>query len=279
MARDVADCAALMDIMKGKDPLDATSLTLPETSYLAGLTDEIRGKRIALPHERFGDGVDADVKREVLQAAETLRGLGAEVDYINLPFLDYVIPTYSILASAEASSNLARFDGVKYGFAIENPRNLEELYRKTRGEGFGTEVKKRILLGTFVLSSGYYDAYYKKALQVKARIKQQFDEIFSQYDAILCPNAPNTAPHLGESSTDAQKRFLSDIFTAAVNLAGLPGLSVPCGFDANGMPIGAQIIGAHLADAGVLNLGYAFQSATDYHKRIPGNSRKEGEAL
>jgi len=277
VARDVADCAAMMDVIKGKDPLDATSLDLPETraNWTEGLNGSIAGKRIALPRECFGDDVDADVKARVFAAAETLRGLGAVVEEIGLPLLDYVIPAYSVIMTAEASSNLAKFDGVKYGFRAEGPfGSVEELYRRTRGEGFGPEVIQRILLGTFVLSAGYYDVYYKKALQVKALIKEQFDEIFSRYDAILCPNAPHTAPGLGEEM-DHHRRYLSDIFVASANLAGLPALSAPCGFDAKGMPVGVQIIGQRLSDALVLNLGYAFQQATDYHKRIPG----EGAAV
>jgi len=268
IGRDVADCAAMMDIIKGKDPLDGTSLDLPDTSYSEALHGDIRGKRIGLPRECFGDGVDADVKRQVRGAAETLRGLGAVVEEIDMSFLEYAISTYYVIVTAEASSNLARFDGVKYGFRAEGVHSIESLYRKTRSEGFGPEVIKRILLGTFVLSSGHYDAYYKKALQVKALIKQRFDDLFERYDAILCPNAPYTAPLIGEEMDDL-KRYLSDIFTASVNLAGLPALSLPCGLDANGLPIGAQIIGQRLTDATVLNLGHAFQSVTDYHKQMP----------
>ena len=269
VGRDVADCAALMDVIKGKDPLDGTSLDLPKTSYLEGLDSDLKGKRIGLPRECFGDGVDADVKARVLEAAETFRGLGAEIEEVDLPVLDYVIPAYYVIATAEASSNLARFDGVKYGFRAEGTHGIESLYRKTRGEGFGSEVIKRILLGTFVLSSGHYDAYYKKALQVKAVIKQQFDDLFQTYDAILCPNAPYTAPLIGEEPDDL-KRYLSDVFTASVNLAGLPALSLPCGLDSKGMPVGVQIIGQRLSDNMVLNLGHAFQCATDHHKQVPG---------
>jgi len=274
MGRDVADCAAIMDIIKGKDPLDGTSLDLPETSCLAGLDGDIRGKRIGLPRECFAEDVDADVKQRVLAAAETLRGLGAEVEEVDLPFLNDGIATYYVVAMAEASSNLARFDGVKYGFRAEGAHNIESLYRKTRGEGFGPGVIKRILLGTYVLSSGQYDRYYKKALQVKAVIKQRFDALFRDYDAILCPNTPYTAPLLGEEMDDL-KRYLSDVFTASANLAGLPALSLPCGLDSKGMPVGAQIIGQRLSDNMVLHLGHAFQCATDHHKQTPG----EGEAV
>ena len=276
IGRDVADCAALLDLIKGKDPKDSLTLDLEGTSYLQGLDGKVQGKRLALPQECLGDNVDEDVKKALLQAAETFRGLGAEVEYVHLPFLDYVIPAYYILATAEASSNLARFDGVKYGFRAPGARDLEDLYQKTRGEGFGAEVQKRILLGTFVLSAGQYESYYQKALRVKALIKGQFDEIFSKFDAILCPTTPQTAPLLGK--TDALKRCRADIFTAAVNLAGLPGLSVPCGFDGKGLPIGAQLIGPYLADGAVLNLGYAFQSVTDAHRRVPEERGEEASA-
>ena len=225
--------------------------------------------RIGIPTEAIEKGLEPDVKQAILEMGKTLKGLGAEVEEISLPFLDYVIPTYYIIAAAEASSNLSRFDGVRYGFRAEGYEDLTEMYSKTRSQGFGEEVKKRILLGTFVLSSGYYDAYYKKALQVKAIIKQEFDKIFSKFDAILLPAAPATAPKLGESLADPLKMYLSDIFTVSVNIAGLPGLSVPSGFDQAGMPVGTQIIGPALGDADVLNIGYAFQQATEYHKAAP----------
>jgi len=270
LGRDVADCAALLDIMKGRDPLDGTSLNLPEISYLTGLTGDIRGKRIALPKEYFSHGTDGDIKENLLRAAETLRSLGAIVEEVSLPCIDYVIPTYYILSTAEAGSNLARFDGVKYGFRAENTTGgIEGLYRATRGEGFGQEVQKRILLGSYVLSAGCYDAYYNKALRVKALIKGQFDGLFENYDAILGPVTPDLAPRLGESATDPEKRFHTDIFTAAANLAGLPALALPCGFDRDGMPIGAQLMGQRLTDDLILNLGHAFQMATDYHKQSP----------
>jgi len=259
VTRDVADCAAMMDIMKGKDPLDATSLDLPEGSYLDALGGSIAGKRIGLPRECFGDGVDADVKKQVLAAAEKLRGLGAVVEEIDMPFLDYVGATYLALSTAEGSSNMAKFDGVKYGFRAEGAHSLEDIYRKTRSEGFGPEVMKRILFGTFVLSAGHYDVYYEKALRVRALITQRFDEIFERYDAILCPTVPHTAPLLGEEMDDRQ-RDLAEMFTAGANLAGLPAISVPCGFDSKGLPVGAQIIGQRLADDLVLNLGHALQT-------------------
>ncbi len=269
MARDAADCAAIMDIICGKDKYDGTSLELENTSYLNALNDNIKGMRIALPKECFDDGLDSEVREKVLAVAETLKSQGAIIEEIALPFMKYVIPTYYILATAEASSNLSRFDGVKYGFRAKDCSNLADLYEATRSEGFGEEVKKRIMLGTFVLSSGYYEAYYKKALQVKAMIKQSFDEIFSKFDLILTPTAPTTAPRLGESLNASLKMYQSDVFTVSANIAGLPALSVPCGFDKDKMPIGAQLIGAPLSDQKVLNAGYAYQKITDFHKQRP----------
>lgn len=270
VAKDVADCAAIMDVIKGKDRYDGTSLDVDYPEYLKSLDGDVKGLKIGLPTECFKtEGLDPEVSEKVKAVAETLKSMGAEVEEVSLPFLDYVIPTYYIIAAAEASSNLSRFDGVKYGFRAADYDGLVDLYNATRSEGFGDEVKKRILLGTFVLSSGYYDAYYRKALKVKAVIKQKFDEIFSKYDCIICPVAPSTAPEIGKSLADPLKMYLSDIFTVSVNIAGLPGLSVPCGFDKSGMPIGAQIIGATLSDAKVLNVGYAYQQATEFHKSFP----------
>ncbi len=266
VAKDVADCAAVMDIISGKDNMDGTSLDISYSSYLGGLTSDIKGMKVALPKQCFEKGLDADVKEKVLAVADKLKELGAVVEEIDMPFIDFAIPAYYIIATAEASSNLSRFDGVKYGFRAENYDGIVDLYNATRSEGFGGEVKKRILLGTFVLSSGYYDAYYRKALKVKNIIKKNFDEIFEKYDIILTPTAPTTAPKLGESLADPLQMYLTDIYTVSVNIAGLPGLSVPCGFDKDGMPVGAQIIGKALGDMTVLNAGYAYQSVTDYHK-------------
>lgn len=269
IGRDVADCAAVMDVISGKDAMDGTSLDIDYPEYLKGLNGDIKGMKIGLPKQCFEAGLDEDVKNNILAMADKLRELGAIVEEIEMPFLEFVIPAYYIIAAAEASSNLSRFDGVKYGFRAAEYEGITDLYNTTRSEGFGEEVKKRILLGTFVLSSGYYDAYYRKALKVKSVIKKNFDEIFSKYDAILSPNAPTTAPVLGESLSDPLQMYLSDIYTVSVNLAGLPGLSLPCGKDKNGMPVGAQIIGAALSDEKVLNIGFAYQKATDFHKSMP----------
>lgn len=270
VARDVRDCAAVMNAICGKDPADGTSLDIAYPDYLAALSGNVKGMKIGLPKECFKNkGLDSEVAARVLDAAKVLEANGAIIEEISLPFINYVIPAYYIIAAAEASSNLSRFDGVKYGFRAENYDGLTDLYNATRSEGFGDEVKKRILLGTFVLSSGYYDAYYRKALKVKAVIKQKFDEIFKNYDLIMCPTAPTTAPKLGESLADPLQMYLSDIFTVSVNIAGLPGLSLPCGFDGKGLPVGAQIIGPALGEQKVLNAGYAYQQLTDFHKRLP----------
>lgn len=269
IARSAADCAAVLDGMMGRDPRDSTSLDVPAGGLLAALTGDLRGKRIGLPAQSFGEGLDGEVRAAVLAAARVLRDRGASVEEFDLPAAAYAVPAYYVLACAEASSNLSRFDGVKYGWRAEGWEDLEELYTQTRTQGFGTEVKRRILLGTFVLSSGYYDAYYKKALQARAVIKGAFDAAFARYDLLLTPVTPTTAPRLGESLTDPLKMYLSDIYTVPVNLAGLPGLSMPCGFDSQGLPIGAQLIGPALGDGAVLNAAYGFQLDTDYHRRHP----------
>ena len=269
LARDVRDCAALMDVISGVDPLDATSVRFPETHFLDALDGNIHGLRVGVPDECFGDGVEQDVGTCVENFLDELRRAGAELVPLRLPFIRYAVPTYYILATAEASSNLSRFDGVKYGFRTEHYTTIEDLYVRSRSEGFGKEVQKRILLGTFVLSSGYYDAYYNKALKMKQTIIDGFSEAFTRCDVMALPVSPTTAPPLGSSLSDSLKMYLSDIFTVPANLAGLPGLSVPCGFDAHGLPVGAQLLAAPGADVVTLNAGYAYQLRTDWHKRRP----------
>ena len=269
LARSAADCAAVLDALMGKDPRDGTSLDVPAGGLLSSLTGDVRGLKVGLPADCFGDGLDPEVRRAVLEAADVLKNRGAQLVEFDFPVMQYMVPTYYIIAAAEASSNLSRFDGVKYGWRAEGYEDLTGLYCKTRTQGFGSEVKRRILLGTFVLSSGYYDAYYKKALQAKGLIKAAFDQAFGRCDVMLTPVAPTTAPKLGESLSDPLQMYLSDIDTVSVNLAGLPGLSMPCGFDKGGMPIGAQLIGPALGEAAVLNAAHAFQLDTDYHKRSP----------
>lgn len=275
VAKSAADCAAILDTIMGKDPRDGTSLDIAGGGLLDGLTGDLKGMKVGIPTDCFASGLDADVRKSVLDVAEVLKGRGAQVSEFALPIMEYMVPTYYILAAAEASSNLSRFDGVKYGWRAEDYTDLTDLYNKTRTQGFGSEVKRRILLGTFVLSTGYYDAYYKKAMQVKAVIKEAFDKVFEQYDVILMPVAPTTAPKLGESLSNPLQMYLSDIYTVSVNLAGLPGISVPCGFDGAGLPIGAQLIGPALGEAKVLNAAHAYQLDTDWHKKAPKGGTAE----
>ena len=269
LARTAEDCAAVLDLLQGRDERDGTSLDFDAGHLLERLSADLTGMKIGIPVDCFSVGLDPDVREKVLAVAEVLKGRGAQVEECKLPIMEYVVPTYYIIAAAEASSNLSRFDGVKYGWRAGDYEDLTDLYCKTRTEGFGREVQRRILLGTFVLSTGYYDAYYKKALQVKAIIKQAFDEAFRKYDLLLTPVAPTTAPKLGESLGDPLQMYLSDIYTVSVNLAGLPAISMPCGFDRKGMPVGAQLIGAPLMEQKVLNAAHAFQQDTDYHTKRP----------
>jgi aspartyl-tRNA(Asn)/glutamyl-tRNA(Gln) amidotransferase subunit A len=277
LAKTAEDCAAVLDMIQGKDPHDGTSLDFDAGHLLENLSTDLTGMKVGIPVDCFGDGLDAEVREKVLAVADVLRSRGAEVEECKLPIMEYVVPTYYIIAAAEASSNLSRFDGVKYGWRAEGYEDLTDLYCKTRTEGFGREVQRRILLGTFVLSTGYYDAYYKKALQVKAVIKQAFDEAFQRYDLLLTPVAPTTAPKIGESLGDPLQMYLSDIYTVSVNLAGLPAISMPCGFDGKGMPIGAQLIGAPLMEQKVLNAAHAFQQDTDYHTKRPETGKGGAE--
>ena len=274
LARDVRDCAALLDVIAGADGMDATSVTFPDAGFLDALNGDINGLRVGVPEECFGDGVEDDVAASVEAALDELKRAGAELVPLRLPFIRYAVPVYYILATAEASSNLSRFDGVKYGYRAEHYTTMEELYTRSRSEGFGKEVQRRILLGTFVLSSGYYDAYYNKALKLRQTLVDGFAEAFRKCDVIASPVSPTTAPALGASLSDPLKMYLSDVFTVPANLAGLPGLSVPCGFDRRGLPVGLQLLGAAGADSVVLNAGHAYQLVTDWHKRRPQHSEE-----
>lgn len=269
IARSAADCAAVLDVIAVQDRRDSTSLAV-KGGFLAGLTGDVRGVRIGLPVQCFGEGLDPQIHAAVLHAAEVLRARGARVEECSLPLLAYGVPAYYILACAEASSNLSRFDGVAYGWRAEGCTSLDGLYTQTRTQGFGQEVQRRILLGTFVLSAGYYDAYYKKALQVRERMRQAYAAAFQTYDLLLTPVTASAAPRLGESLSDPLQMYLSDFYTVPVNLAGLPGLSMPCGFDNAGLPIGAQLTGPALGDLAVLNAAHAFQLETGYHRQRPG---------
>ncbi len=283
VGRDVADCAALLEVLAAHDCRDSTSVARKDTDFTAALADDVKGMRIGIPADYLGEGLDAGVRRAVLEAAQVLKERGAVVEQFDLSLVEYAIPAYYVIASAEASSNLSRFDGVKYGYRCEDAEGLHHMYKKTRSEGFGPEVKRRIMLGSFVLSSGYYDAYYLKALRTKALIKKAFDEAFAKYDVILGPAAPYTAPRLGESLSDPIQMYLGDIYTISVNLAGLPGMTVPCGMDAKGLPIGLQLIGDCFKEKNILRAGYAFEQARGRAPladvgRLTEAEKKEGEA-
>ena len=259
--KDVADCAAIMEVIAAHDPKDSTSIKREDTNFTAALVNDVKGIKIGIPKDYFGEGLDLEVKEAVLKAAEVLKEKGAIVEEFDLSLVEYAIPAYYTIAAAEASSNLERFDGVKYGYRAKDCEGLHNMYKKTRSEGFGAEVKRRIMLGSFVLSSGYYDAYYLKALRVKAMIKKAFDAAFAKYDVILAPVAPTTAPKLGASLSDPIKMYLGDIYTISVNLAGLPGISVPCGNDSKGLPIGVQMIGNSFSEKTLIQTAYTYEQA------------------
>lgn len=275
VAKDVTDCATILEAIASYDSKDSTSVRREEYDFTSALVDDVKGLRIGIPRDYFGEGLDAEVKAAVLGAAKALEEKGAIVEEFDLSLVEYAIPAYYVIASAEASSNLARFDGVKYGYRTEEYEGLHNMYKKSRSEGFGPEVKRRIMLGSFVLSSGYYDAYYLKALRTKALIKQAFDKAFEKYDVILGPTAPTTAPKLGDSLSDPIKMYLGDIYTISVNLAGLPGLSMPCGTDSKGLPIGVQMIGDCFKEKNIIRAAYAFEQTRTY--RRPAMAEKGAE--
>lgn len=264
IAKDVTDCATILEAIASHDVKDSTSVQREDYDFTTALVDDVRGMKIGIPRDYFGDGLDPEVKAAVLGAAKKLEEKGAIVEEFDLSLVEYAIPAYYVIACAEASSNLARFDGVKYGYRTEQYDGLHNMYKKTRSEGFGAEAKRRIMLGSFVLSSGYYDAYYLKALRTKALIKQAFDKAFEKYDVILGPAAPTTAPKLGESLSDPLKMYLGDIYTISVNLAGLPGITLPCGTDQSGLPIGLQLIGDCFAEKKIIRAAYAYEQTRSY---------------
>lgn len=268
VAKDVTDCATILEVIASYDPKDSTSVQREEYDFTSALVDDVKGLRIGIPRDYFGEGLDEEVKTAVLGAAKALEEKGAIVEEFDLSLVEYAIPAYYVIASAEASSNLARFDGVKYGYRTEEYEGLHNMYKKSRSEGFGPEVKRRIMLGSFVLSSGYYDAYYLKALRTKALIKQAFDKAFEKYDVILGPTAPTTAPKLGDSLSDPIKMYLGDIYTISVNLAGLPGLSMPCGIDSKGLPIGVQMIGDCFKEKNIIRAAFAFEQTRTYQRPV-----------
>ncbi len=259
LTKDVRDCAAVLEAIASHDDKDSTSLDRQDTDFTKALVEDVRGMRIGIPNDYLGAGLDEEVKDAILQAARVLEAQGAVVERFDLSLVEYAIPAYYTIAAAEASSNLERYDGIKYGYRTKEYAGLHHMYKKSRSEGFGEEVKRRIMLGSFVLSSGYYDAYYLKALRVKALIKQAFDKAFMRYDMILGPVAPTTAPKLGESLADPIKMYLGDIYTIAVNLAGLPAISVPCGQDSKGLPIGMQLIGDCFQEKKLLQAAYTYE--------------------
>lgn len=273
IGRDAADCAALMDVIRGRDERDSTSIASENESYLGALTGDICGLRIGIPRECLDGDLSPEVAARVLEMAKQLEKLGAIVKRDNFPLVQHAVSAYYIIATAEAASNLARYDGIKYGYRAAGEMPLSEVYTRSRSEGFGEEVKRRILLGNFVLSAGYYDAYYRRALKVKAAITAQFAALFERYDLLLMPTAPMTAPRMGETLGDAIGMYNADRFTVPVSLAGLPALTLPCGFGTDGMPIGAQLVGPAFTDARVLAAGYAYQQATDYHLQRPKGVR------
>ena len=261
LCKDVTDCATILEAIAFHDSKDSTSVERLDTDFTSALVEDVKGMKIGIPRDYFGEGLNPEVKEAVLRAAEVLKEKGAIVEEFDLSLVEYAIPTYYTIAAAEASSNLERFDGIKYGYRTEEYQGLHNMYKKSRSEGFGAEVKRRIMLGSFVLSSGYYDAYYLKALRVKALIKKAFDEAFAKYDVILGPVAPTTAPKIGESLSDPIQMYLGDIYTISINLAGLPGLSIPCGRDSKGLPIGMQLIGDCFKEKNLIRAAYTYEKA------------------
>lgn len=275
LAKDVTDCAALLEIISQYDKKDSTSVNRDDNDFTGALVDDVKGLKIGLPRDYFSEGLDPDIKDVVYAAAKKLEEKGAIVEEFDLGMVEYTIPTYYIIAAAEASSNLERFDGVKYGYRTDSYTDLHNMYKKSRSEGFGPEVKRRIMLGSFVLSSGYYDAYYVKALKAKALIKQAYDKAFEKYDIILGPVAPTTALKMGESLSDPIKMYLGDVYTVPVNLAGLPGISLPCGYDRNGMPIGLQMVSDAFNEKTIIRAAYAYEQTREYKR--PADVAERGQ--
>lgn len=268
MAQTAEDAAMVLTQIAGFDAKDSTSMDQPVEDYSSQLKDSIKGLKIGLPKEYFGDGLDDDIRAAVIASVKQFEAMGATVKEISLPRTQLSIPAYYIIAPAEASTNLSRYDGVRYGYRCENPQDLADMYMRTRAEGFGTEVKRRIMIGTYALSTGYYDAYYRKAQQLRRLIKQDFQAALADVDVIMGPTTPSSAWKIGAKNTDPVAMYLEDIYTLAVNLAGLPGLSIPCGFK-QGLPVGLQVIGNYFAEAKLLNIGHQFQQATDWHNHKP----------
>lgn len=267
--KDVTDCALVLNAISGHDTKDATSANINYPDYKKSLVNDVKGLKIGVPRQFFGDGISTEVKKSVLDAIEKYKEMGADIEEFDMNMIEYALPTYYLIACSEASSNLARFDGIKYGHRAEKFDDLIDLYRQSRSEGFGEEVKRRIMLGTYALSSGYYDAYYKKALQVRTLIKKEFDDAFSKYDFIVTPTTPTTAFKLGEKKDSPLEMYAADICTVSINIAGVPGLVLPCGFDSNNLPVGMQLIGKAFGESTLIRAAYTFEQNTDYHKKKP----------
>ena len=291
MARDILDCAAALSVISGRDARDSTSIIeapfdfsalieegrqKPPGSSAAGESKPLDGIKAALPSNYFSAGLSEDVKTAVLKAAKDMESLGARVEETELPLLEYAAPAYYIIACAEASSNLSRYDGVKYGYRSGNAGDTTEIFYKSRGEGFGVEVRRRVMLGAFVLSSGYFDAYYKKALQVRGLIKRAFDAVLEEHDLIISPVSPTVSYKLGEMISDPLAMYMADVYTVSLNLSGLPGVSLPCGFDGGGLPVGMQLTGKAFSEEALIRAALAWQQATDYHKKRPAG--RDGRA-
>jgi len=269
-AKDVTDCAIVLNAISGRDEMDSTSVDLPVPDYTKSLINDIKGIKVGIPKEYFiDDGMDPEVTQSVRSAIKLLEDLGAICEEVSMPHTDYGIADYQIISRAEASANLARFDGVRYGHRSDDPKSLMDMYKKTRSEGFGAEVKLRIMLGTYALSSGYYDAYYLKAQKVRTQIKQDFDKAFEKYDVLVTPTSPTTAFKFGEKMDDPLSMYLADIFTVNCNLAGIPGMSIPCGFSSSGMPIGLQILGKPFDEEMIFRVAYTYEQNTDHHTKRP----------
>ena len=274
ITKDIRDCAMLLNLIVGHDEKDTTSLNRPKVDYEKALKNDVKGLKIGVPKEYFGEGINEEVKKKLEEAIETYKVLGATVEECSLDIAEYALATYYIIACAEASSNLGRFDGIRYGYRAKEYSNVKELFKNSRTEGFGEEVKRRIILGTYVLSSGYYDAYYKKALAVRTLVKKEFDKAFSKYDLLLTPTAPNVAFEIGTKSNNPLEMYLADICTVSVNIAGLPGISIPCGVNSEGMPIGMQLIGNRFSEESILNAAYTFEQNIKFRENYKPKYKK-----
>ena len=274
ITKDVEDAAILLNMIAGHDEKDTTSIKIEKKDYTKALKNDVKGLRIGIPKEYYGEGINSEVKEALEKAIEEYKAMGATVEEFSLPIAEYALATYYIIACAEASSNLGRFDGIRYGYRTENFENLRDIFINSRTEGFGAEVKRRIILGTYVLSSGYYDAYYKKAQQVRTLVKNEFDKAFEKYDVLITPTSPTTAFNIGQRSNNPLEMYLADICTVSVNIAGLPGISVPCGVDSEGMPIGMQIIGKHFDEETILKAAYTYEQHINFRDKYKPEFKK-----